>query len=132
MAEDVTSQTNPTPQEQRARLLQLLAKKELGTRLAPLSFSQERFWLEEQLTPGSINSLSLTVRISGPLNVAALEQSLDEIVRRHEVLRTSFVVINGQPRQSIKLPHPFHLPVIGLEHFPAAAREAEARQASTQ
>ncbi|HEY5960768.1 MAG TPA: condensation domain-containing protein, partial [Polyangiaceae bacterium] len=128
MAERSSSTTNLTAQEQRARLLQLLAKKELETKLAPLSFSQERFWLEEQINPGGINGLSLSVRITGQLNVAALEQSFTEIVRRHEILRTTFVLVGDQPRQSIKSAQPLQTPIVSLEHLPAAEREAEARR----
>ncbi|CAG0937719.1 enterobactin synthetase component F [Thermoflexales bacterium] len=128
MTKNFSSTANLTTQEQRARLLELLAKKESDVRLAPLSFSQERFWLEEQINPGSINGLSLTVRITGQLNVTALEQSFTEIVRRHEMLRTTFVLVNGQPMQSIKPAQPMQLPVSSLEHLPATMREAEARR----
>ncbi|CAG0937720.1 enterobactin synthetase component F [Thermoflexales bacterium] len=130
MARSIPSSATLTPQEQRARLLHLLAQKEQVTKFAPLSFSQERFWLEEQLAPGSINSLSLSVRITGQLSVTALEQSFTEIVRRHEVLRTSFVVVNDQPRQAIKPPQPAHLPIISLEHLPVTEREAAAQSAA--
>ncbi|CAG0937717.1 nonribosomal peptide synthetase DhbF [Thermoflexales bacterium] len=128
MTENNAPTTTLTPQEQRARLLHLLAKKESGIKLVPLSFSQERFWLEEQINPGGINGLNLSIRITGQLNVTALEQSFSEIVRRHEVLRTTFVVINDQPRQSIKPAQPVSLPVIPLEHFQVDERETEARR----
>src|SRR5512141_467447 len=116
MADNLSSTANLTTQEQSARLLKLLAKKELETKLAPLSFSQERFWLEEQINPGGINGLSLSVRITGQLNVAALEQSFTEIVRRHEILRTTFVLVGDQPRQSIKSAQPLQMPIVSLEH----------------
>src|SRR5438046_1672738 len=60
-----------------------------GAGPAPLSFGQQRLWFLDQLEPGSPIYNSLTaVRLSGPLDTAALEKSLAEIVRRHEVLRT--------------------------------------------
>src|SRR5205085_12585330 len=53
----------------------------------PLSFTQQRLWLLDQLKPGSaVYNLLTVLRLKGPLNTAALEQSLSEIVRRHEVL----------------------------------------------
>jgi amino acid adenylation domain-containing protein len=68
----------------------------------PLSFAQQRLWLLEQLQPGTpVYNVARLIRLSGSLNVAALEKGLNEIVRRHEVLRTVFVVRNGQPQQIV-------------------------------
>jgi acyl carrier protein len=68
----------------------------------PLSYAQQRLWFIDQLRPGtSLYNTSQAVRLSGELNVTALNQSLDEIVRRHEILRTSFPSINGEPAQLI-------------------------------
>ncbi|HOG48088.1 MAG TPA: amino acid adenylation domain-containing protein, partial [Anaerolineae bacterium] len=68
----------------------------------PLSFAQERLWFLEQLAPGSaLYNLPSAVRLSGPLDVAALERSLSEIVRRHEALRTTFAQVGGRPVQAI-------------------------------
>src|SRR5947207_15613169 len=69
---------------------------------APLSFAQQRLWLIQQLDPAScLYNVPRAIRINGPLNVSALEQSLNEIVRRHEVLRTTFVIEDDQPVQEI-------------------------------
>ena len=63
----------------------------------PLSFAQERLWFLDQLQPGSsIYNLYTAVRIPGLLNVVALERSLNEIVQRHETLRTTFVSVAGE------------------------------------
>src|ERR1044072_3158301 len=66
----------------------------------PLSFAQERLWFIDQLELGSAGyNIPNAVRLKGALQVAALEQSVNELVRRHEVLRTSFVEASGQPAQ---------------------------------
>jgi Condensation domain len=99
----------------------------------PLSFAQQRLWFLDQLMPGSIAyNMSGAVRLSGPLNIAALEQSLSEVLRRHEVLRTTFRVIDGQPFQSIAPAKPFILSVTDLESFAEAEREAEARRLASE
>ncbi len=77
----------------------------------PLSFSQERLWFVDQLEPENLSyNISYLLRLEGELDVAALQSSLQEIVRRHEVLRTSFPMVGSQPVQVIA-PHlviPFH------------------------
>jgi amino acid adenylation domain-containing protein/non-ribosomal peptide synthase protein (TIGR01720 family) len=68
----------------------------------PLSFGQQRLWFLDQLEPGSpLYNIPDAVRLTGPLNVDALRRGLHEIVRRHEVLRTTFVTVDGRPRQVI-------------------------------
>ena len=67
-----------------------------------LSFAQQRLWFLDQLEPNSsIYNVPAGLRLSGPLNVACLERSLNEIVRRHEALRTTFPAVEGQPVQVI-------------------------------
>src|SRR4051812_12965982 len=67
---------------------------------APLSFSQERLWVMDQLQPGgSEYNTSTQCRLSGELNLDALERSIREIIRRHETLRTRIGVVNGDPVQ---------------------------------
>ncbi len=68
----------------------------------PLSWAQERLWFIDQLEPDSITyNIPIALRLEGNLKVSALEQALAEIVSRHEVLRTSFPAIEGQPKQVI-------------------------------
>src|SRR5438105_1367880 len=63
-----------------------------------LSFAQQRLWFLEQLEPGTPTyNIPGAIRLTGTLNVLALEQGVNEIVRRHEVLRTTFTTVDGQP-----------------------------------
>jgi amino acid adenylation domain-containing protein len=94
----------------------------------PLSFAQQRLWFLDQLEPGSAAyNIPATMRLTAVLSVATLERTLDEVVRRHEVLRTVFISEAGQPRQVVR-PHTSQpLEVIDLSHLPQAEREVEAR-----
>jgi amino acid adenylation domain-containing protein len=84
-----------------------------------LSFAQQRLWFLHQLAPHDTSyNISTTVRLIGSLNVPALEQSLNEIVRRHEVLRTTFTVENGQPVQVIARTLTLAVPVVDLSEIP--------------
>ena len=70
------------------------------TTVPPLSFAQERLWFLDQLEPGSsAYNMPLALRLTGHLNVTALERSIGEILSRHEVLRTTFVTEDEQPIQ---------------------------------
>lgn len=71
----------------------------------PMSFAQERLWFLDQLEPGAcLYNVPFSVRLRGKLNLAALAQGISEIIRRHEILRTTFTSANGEPVQII---HPF-------------------------
>ncbi len=81
----------------------------------PLSFAQQRLWFLAQLEPGSaLYNVPVAVAFDGPLDAAALGRSLDEIVRRHEVLRTRFPAVEGQPAQWVDPWSPVPLPVVDL------------------
>jgi hypothetical protein len=93
---------------------------------APLSFAQQRLWFLDRLMPGNtFYNENTTLRLSFPLNVAALEQSVNEIVRRHEALRTIFKAVDGQPVQIIAPTLTLPLPVIDLRELPETKRETE-------
>ena len=99
----------------------------------PLSFAQQRLWFLNQLEHGnSVYNTPIAVRLSGRLNVAALQESLSEIKRRHEVLRTTFEVIDNHPVQVIAGPRPLALPIIDLCALPREAREATAKRLATE
>ena len=98
----------------------------------PLSFSQQRLWFIDQLDPGnSVYNFPAAVRLKGPLNVAALKQSLDEIVRRHEALRTTFAIVDGRPVQIIAPALKLTVPVVDLRELPETEREAEVQRLAT-
>ena len=97
----------------------------------PLSFAQQRLWFIDRLTPESpLYNMPMAVRLDGALNLAALERTLREIVRRHEVLRTNFVTVDGKPVQVIRPEahvDEICLPLVDLSSLPEALREAEVR-----
>jgi amino acid adenylation domain-containing protein len=95
----------------------------------PLSFAQERLWFIQQLEPTScVYHIQLRWRVLGPLNVRALEQAFEELVRRHESLRTTIAVCDGRPVQIISAPQPVKLSVVDLAHLPEDERDARARK----
>jgi hypothetical protein len=100
--------------EARLRDLRTAARKEEGIpraanrETAPLSSTQQRIWFLEQLNPGLATYNRLVVyRLKGSLNRKALDDSLTEIIKRHEILRTAFSTIKGQPLQIIFPVKPF-------------------------
>jgi hypothetical protein len=91
----------------------------------PLSFAQQRLWFLDQLFPGSsVYNIPAAVRLTGPLNVHALGDSLSELVRRHESLRTVFTDIGGQPAQTILQPWKVRVPLVDLSLLSDTEREA--------
>jgi amino acid adenylation domain-containing protein len=97
-----------------------------------LSFAQQRLWFFDQLEPGlSAYNIPAAIRLKGPLNLAALERSLDEVVRRHESLRTIFGKVDGHPTQVIAPAMTIALPVVDLRALPASERETEVRRLVT-
>ena len=101
----------------------------------PASFAQARLWFIDQLVPGNAFYNVLTaLRLSGSLNLSALEQTFKEIVRRHEILRTRFAIIEGElvqaiaPVTSLKI----SLPVIDLRGLQASERSSYSRQLVTE
>lgn len=92
----------------------------------PASFAQQRLWFIDQLIPGNaIYNVPTVIRLTGKLNASALEQTFNEIVRRHEVLRTTFKVLDGQPLQAIAASLTIPLCVLDLGQLPADEREIE-------
>lgn len=93
-----------------------------------LSFAQQRLWFLDQLQPGNpIYNLPLALQLKGELHTSALEQTLNEIIRRHEVLRTSFVTGKDGPIQTIAPALRLPLTVVDLAHLSAAERDAQVR-----
>ena len=99
----------------------------------PLSFAQQRLWFLEQLdlSPCPYNFLE-AIHLRGKLHTTALTQSLQELLRRHEMLRTTFVNIDGEPRQVIGPFTPLHVPIIDWQDLPGPIREAKAEAFARQ
>ncbi|HEX6911984.1 MAG TPA: amino acid adenylation domain-containing protein, partial [Longimicrobium sp.] len=95
----------------------------------PLSFAQQRLWFIDQLNPGSAAyNMPYALRLRGPLDVAALEHALTQIVRRHEGLRTRFPSVDGEPLQVIDPPYDFRIHVEDLTALDGDAQHAEVRR----
>ncbi len=92
----------------------------------PVSFSQRRMWLVQQLEPqGTAYNMPFAVRLRGRLDHQALTASVNQLVHRHEAFRTTFSVANGEPVQVIAPPAPVHIQSIDLRSIPEPDRSAE-------
>ena len=95
----------------------------------PLSFAQQRLWFIDQLDPGnSVYNFPVAVRLRGSLNLEALEWSLNEIVRRHEVLRTTFSMVDGQPFQVVAPRLTITVLIVNLRELSETERENEVQR----
>jgi amino acid adenylation domain-containing protein len=99
----------------------------------PLSFAQERMWLLDQIDPGAATyNLFHTVDISGPLAPALLARSLDEVVRRHQTLRTTFAAPGGAPEPAVAPAARRPLPLVDLAGLPEPSWGPEVARLSTE
>src|ERR1051325_8870121 len=129
MSTHLTSNNALTAEGKRLLLAELLRKKAQRPKYYPLSFAQQRMWFLDQMEPGtSAVNMPSALRLSGELNVRALEQSLNEVVRRHAILRTVFVAGDERPQQVVQAFKPSKLAVFDLSDLPSEQREAETRQ----
>src|SRR6185295_1127773 len=95
----------------------------------PLSFAQQRLWFFEQLEPDSpMYNCPGAVRLIGRLEIKAFEQALNEVIRRHESLRTTFTTRAGEPFQLINAPWRLTAAVIDLSGLDEATRESACSQ----
>lgn len=95
----------------------------------PLSFAQQRLWLLQQLEPDSAAyNGSNALLMEGILNLEALTKSINEIIRRHEILRTNFVLVDNQPVQKIISELKISLPIVDLQNLSATERQAEVQK----
>ncbi len=125
LPENAAGAPSAEPQRPAAALPALVPTPREGN--LPLSFAQQRLWFLEQFQPGNpMYNIPLTLRLHGELDVPALEQALNEIVRRHESLRTTFADQAGEPVQRIADKLTIPLQLTDLQAIPAAEREAEA------
>ncbi|MBD2775778.1 non-ribosomal peptide synthetase [Iningainema tapete] len=109
-----------------------IPKRQVSSHI-PLSFSQQRLWFIDQIYhESSFYNISSASHIIGLLNITALQQSLNEILKRHEVLRTVFVLVNGEPVQHILPQLTWDLPIINLEYLSSQDWETEIKQLAAQ
>src|SRR5262249_40623714 len=100
---------------------------------AALSFAQQRLWFLNQLaTDNAFYNVNTAIRLTTGLDRAALQRSLNEIVRRHAALRTTFPTVDRRPVQAVADSLALALPVVDLRGLPAGAREAEAARLATE
>ncbi len=128
LAARIESTRKSTPGLQAPPLVPVARTKDL-----PLSFAQQRLWFIDQLQPGSsAYNMPSPVRLTGALDVAALERSLEALIQRHESLRTTFAANQGEPVQVIHTVSGFRLPVVELGALPAEQREREAHRLASE
>ena len=144
-AESLENRINELSPQRRAALEKLLQVqgsvisrpavigRRTGAGIAPLSFGQQRLWFLDQLMPGNTNlNLNLAIRIREPVDEVVLERSLNEIVRRHESLRTIFKEVNGEPFQVVLPRYWLQLRLVDLRSLADSEREIEAIQLTTE
>ena len=110
-----------------------LLRVQKTTSIHPLSFAQQRLWFINQLAPDTPTyNIPIVINLTGHINVALLEQSLNEIMRRHDILRTNFVVNEGKPVQAIKPSASLSLSVEDLREFPESERTKQVQRLSKE
>jgi amino acid adenylation domain-containing protein len=110
-----------------------LTQQEKNISIHPLSFVQQGLWFINQLTPDTPTyNIPIVISLKGCINLAALQDSLNEIIRRHEVLRTSFTVVDGQPVQVINQAVPLTLAVEDLRSLSESDRTQEGQRLATE
>lgn len=115
--------------EKRKLLAELLKKKSLKSQFFPLSFAQSRLWFLAKLQSGSsVYNLPIALKISGILNIEVLEKSLNEIVKRHEILRTCFTEIAEEPFQQVLPSFSVNLGLIDLQDLSSEQQKIEVQK----
>lgn len=100
-----------------------------STTLPLLSLAQQQLWLLDQITPGNIAyNVAYNLTFCGDLDPHTLKQSLNQIIARHDVLRTTFIQLDGQPRQAVLSGFTLTLPIVDLSQLSPARREAESHR----
>ena len=99
----------------------------------PTSFAQQRLWFLDQFEPNSpFYNIPTAVRFRGYLDLGAFEKSVNEIVRRHETLRTFFAVMDGKPVQAVRPHYTLSIPLLNLEVYSEDRRQAEAMRLAAE
>lgn len=110
-----------------------ITRQTSDSELVPISLTQLELWFFNQFYPdNSVYNLPLIYRIEGSLNVPVLEQSLKEIVKRHQTLRTNFICIDGQVFQKISSEPRFDFSIIDLQGLSEIERERESERLASE
>src|SRR5437868_10037676 len=121
-----------SPSEKRERLAKLLRQRGQQSRQFPLSFTQQRLWLLNEMEGGQTIAYNIPIglRLHGLLNLALLQRAFGEVLRRHDALRTTFLINtqSGAPEQLIHAWTPFHLDVVEVSANTEAEQEAQMRR----
>ncbi len=129
LATRLALETDAAPAETRDRPLEPIHPVPRQARM-PLSFAQKRLWFLNQLEgAGAVYNMPFALRLTGSLNIKALRHAFDEVVRRHEVLRTRFVDEHGAPSQVIDPPAPLDIPLRDLSPLSDRERDQTLHQA---
>jgi amino acid adenylation domain-containing protein len=130
-----------SPEQKRALLEKLLREKKAAAKAAapahtgpiPLSSGQERLWFLDRLEPNSpLYNIPTALRLEGDLNAPALAEALNEILRRHEALRTTFPNVEGSPAQRINPPSAAPFETVDLTSLSISELEAEVKARCTR
>src|SRR4051794_21010802 len=114
----MSSSAPPTNQKDKAAVKEVF--------VFPASFAQRRLWFLNQIDPNSsVYNITAPLRITAPIDVEALRRSFQEIVKRHETLRTTFSTIAGEPVQVVSLSSNFDLHFIDLQRLSPSAQHQE-------
>ncbi|MEL7244118.1 MAG: condensation domain-containing protein, partial [Cyanobacteria bacterium J06573_2] len=120
---------NLSPEQKRQLLAKLLQEKANKPQNFPLSFAQKRLWFLDKLQPeSSAYNIPAALRLNGSLNIIALQKSLNQIIQRHEVLRSSFTVIKDEPIQQVFPKLQLNLPLIDLQALPTPQQEQQVKE----
>ena len=100
----------------------------------PLSYAQQRLWFLDQLSPGnSAYNIPVAIPIETPIEVAVLQRCVDALIERHETLRTSFELVDGEPRQQVQEQRPVVVRLVDIEHTAAVDdREAAVQRLASE
>ena len=118
-----------TTDQQRELLAKLLKKKSANSRIIPASFAQRRLWFLDRLAPGkAYYNLPIALRLQGFLDVEILQRCFDDLVIRHEALRTTFSAQMNEPVQVIRPPFKVSINVEDLTQLQPTEREQESQR----
>ncbi|KYC42731.1 non-ribosomal peptide synthetase [Scytonema hofmannii PCC 7110] len=122
------SQQIPRLQQQELAIAPPILPRDPNAELA-LSYAQQRLWFLDQLQPNSASyNIPLALRLVGTLEVTTLERSLQEIIQRHETLRTNFPTIAGKPTQIIQTATNWTISIVDLQHLATTEQQKSCQQ----